>query len=193
LAGGDWSFVGNIEAASGPAYGVLLDELFPNWRKERRSTSDRGDMLASVLIRPPTTNMTAAAARYDGDTLRAAEAARDQTQQALVAELRQRFVDGPELTMPAGGSGTSDTRGSVGIPDVGTVLFNTFTLTAQWGRLTADGGVLRAADGRTLSVPVSGPLVGTSLRGEGWSVMLNAGWEVRPAARPGSFAIVREQ
>jgi hypothetical protein len=193
LAGGDWSFVGNFEAASGPAYGVLLDELFPNWRKELRSTSDLGDMLASVLNRPPTTNMTAAAARYDGETLRAAEAARDQTQQALVAELRQRFVDGPVLTMPAGGSGTSDTRGSVGIPDVGTVLFNTFTLTAQWGRLTADGGVLRAADGRTLSVPVSGPLVGTSLRGEGWSVMLNAGWEVRPAARPGSFAIVREQ
>jgi hypothetical protein len=95
--------------------------------------------------------------------------------------------------MPAGGSGTSDSRGSVGIPGVGTLLFNTFTLSAQWGRLDANSGVLRAADGKTLSVPVTGPLEGTTLQGDGWRITLNSGWGVRPAARPGSFAIVRDQ
>jgi hypothetical protein len=193
LEGGEWSFVGNFEAASGPAYGVLLDDLMSEWRRQLRSTSDLGDMLASAINRPPTTDLAAAAARYDGATLRTAEEARDRAQQIRVAELRQRFVDGPVLTMPAGGSGTSDTRGSVGILDVGTVLFNNFTLSAQWGRLNADSGVLRAADGRTLSVPVTGPLEGTTLQGDGWRVTLNPGWVVRPAARPGSFAIVREQ
>jgi hypothetical protein len=193
LEGGEWSFVGNFEAASGPAYGVLLDDLMSEWRRQLRSTSDLGDMLASAINRPPTTDLAAAAARYDGATLRTAEQARDRAQQIRVAELRQRFVDGPVLTMPAGGSGTSDTRGSVGILDVGTVLFNNFTLSAQWGRLNADSGVLRAADGRTLSVPVTGPLEGTTLQGDGWRVTLNPGWVVRPAARPGSFAIVREQ
>ena len=79
-----------------------------------------------------TSDIAATAARYDGATLRAAESARDQAQQQRVAQLRQRFVDGPVLTMPAGGSGTSDTRGSVGIRGVGTVLFNHFTLSAQW-------------------------------------------------------------
>jgi hypothetical protein len=69
------------------------------------------------------------------------------------------------LTMPAAGSGTSDTTGSVGIPGVGTVFFRTFTLSAWWGRLTANDGVLRAADGTTLSVPVTGPLEGTALQG----------------------------
>jgi hypothetical protein len=106
--------------------------------------------------------------------------------------LRRRFVDGPVLTMPAPGSGSSDTTGSVGIPGVGTVFFHNFTLSARWGRLNANHGVLRAADGSTLSVPVSGPLEGTTLQGEGWSVTLNSGWVVRPAARPGSFVIVRE-
>ena len=43
-----------------------------------------------------------------------------------------------------------------------------------------------------LSVPVTGPLEGTTLQGDGWSVTLNPGWLVRPAARAGSFAIVRE-
>jgi hypothetical protein len=52
---------------------------------------------------------------------------------------------------------------------------------------------LRAADGSTLSVPVTGPLVGTTLQGDSWRVTLNAGWVVQPAARPGSFTIVREK
>jgi hypothetical protein len=194
-AGGELqqSFVGNFEAASGPAYGVLLDDLVPGWRRQVRATSDLGDLLASGINRPPTADLAVAAARYNAATLRTAEAARDRAQQVRVAELRRRFVDGPVLTMPAGGSGTSDTRGSVGIPGVGTVLFNNFTLSARWGRLNADSGVLRAADGTTLSIPITVPLEGTTLRGDGWSATLNDGWVVRPAARPGSFIIVRER
>ena len=74
----------------------------------------------------------------------------------------------------------------------GTVFFRNFTLSARWGRLNANNGVLRSADGSTLSVPVTGPLEGTTLQGDSWSATLNSGWVVRPAARPGSFAIVRE-
>src|SRR5262245_61319069 len=194
LAGGESqpSFVGNFEAASGPAYGVLLDDLLPGWRRQVRGTSDLGDMLASATNRPPTADVAVAAARYDGAALRTAEEARDRAQQVRVAELRRRFVDGPVLSMPAAGSGTSDTTGSVGIPGVGTVFFGNFTLSARWGRLNANDGVLRAADGATLLVPVSGPLEGTTLRGDGWTVTLNSGWVVRPAARTGSFTIVRE-
>jgi hypothetical protein len=195
LAGGEASpaFVGNFEAASGPGYGVLLDDLLPGWRRQVRSTSDLGDMLAAATSRPATTDVALAGARYDAATLRTAEEARDRAQQARVAQLRRRFVDGPVLTMPAAGRGTSDTTGSVGIPGVGTVFFRNFTLSARWGRLDADGGVLRAADGATLSVPVTAPLEGTTLQGDGWRVTLNAGWVVQPAARPGSFTIVREK
>jgi hypothetical protein len=61
------------------------------------------------------------------------------------------------------------------------------------GRLNANNGVLRSADGSTVSMPVAGPLEGTTLQGDGWSVTVNSGWAVRPAARPGSFIIVREK
>jgi len=193
LAGGEASpaFVGNFEAASGPAYGVLLDDLLPEWRRQVRSTSDLGDMLASATNRPPATDVAVAGARYDAATLRTAEEARDRAQQVRVAELRRRFVEGPVLTMPAAGRGTSDTTGSVAIPGAGTVFFRNFTLSGQWGRLEANDGVLRAADGSTLSVPVTARLEGTTLQGDGWSVTLNAGWVVQPAARPGSFTVVR--
>jgi hypothetical protein len=107
-------------------------------------------LLASATNRPPATDLAVAAARYDGSRLRTAEEARDRAQQLRVAELRRRFVDGPVLTMPGAGSGTSDTTGSVGIPGIGTVFFRNFTLSAPWGRLNADGGLLRAADGSTI-------------------------------------------
>ena len=186
------SLVGNFESHSGPAYGVLLDDLLPGWRRQLRVTSDLGDLLGSAINTPPTADLTVAAARYDGATLRTAEEARDRAQQVRVAELRQRFVEGPVLTMPAGGSGTSNTMDSVGIPGVGTVFFHDFTLSARWGRLNANNGVLRSADGTTLSIPVTRPLEGTTLQGDGWSITLNPGWVVRPAARAGSFTIVRE-
>jgi len=193
LAGGELqrSFVGNFEAASGPGYGVLLDDLLPGWRRQIRATSDLGDLLASASNRPPTVDLAVAAGRYDGAALRTTEEARDRTQQVRVAELRRRFVDGPVLTMPAAGSGTSDSTDSVGIPGAGTV-FRNLTLVARWGRLTVSGGVLRSADGSTLTVPITGPIEGTALQGEGWSAALNSGWVLRPAARPGSFTIVRE-
>ena len=194
LAGGESqpSFVGSFEAASGPAYGVLLDDLMPGWRPQLRGASDLGDLLASATNRPPTTDVAVAAARYDGAALRTAEEARDRARQVRVAELRRRFVDGAVLTMPAGGSGTSDTTGNVGIPGAGTVFFRNFTLSAQWGRLNANGGVLRSTDGSTLSVPITGPMEGTTLQGDGWSATLNSGWVLRPTVRPGSFTIVRE-
>jgi len=186
------SFVGSFEAASGPAYGVLLDDLAPGWRSKLSNTSDLGDLLASATNKTPLPDVTAAAARYNGVALRTAEEARDRERQARVAELRRRFVDGPVLTMPAGGSSTSDTTGNVGIPGVGTVFFHNFTLSARWGRLEANNGVLRSADGSTLSVPVNAPLQGNTLKGDGWTATLNSGWVVRPAARSGSFTIVRE-
>jgi hypothetical protein len=193
-AGGEaqTSFVGNFEAASGPAYGVLLDDLMPEWRRQLHATSDLGDLLASATNTAPPADVNAAAMRYGGPALRKAEEARDLAQQVRVAELRRRFVDGPVLTMPAPGSGTSDTTGSVVIPGAGTVFFGSFTRTTKWGRLTANSGVLLSGDGSTLSVPVAGQLKGTTLRGDGWSVTLNSGWVVRPAARPGCFTIVPE-
>jgi len=186
------SIVGAFAYISGPAYAVLLDDLLPEWRRQVRATSDLGDMLASANNRRLTTDLAAAAARYDGGTLRIAEEVRERAWKARVAELRRRFVEGPVLTMPAAGSRTSDSTGAVGIPGAGTVLFHNFTLTARWGRLTADGGVLLGTDESTLSVPVSGPLEGTTLQGDGWRATLNSGWVVRAAERSGSFTIVRE-
>jgi hypothetical protein len=187
------SFVGSFEAASGPAYGVLLDDLAPDWRTHLRGTSDLGDLLAAAANVRPSDDVATAAARYDGVALRAAEESRARAHEQRVAELRARFVDGPTLTMPGGGRGTFDTTGNVVIDGAGTVFFRSFTLSAAWGSLEATSGVLRSADGSTVTVPVSGALEGSTLRGEGWMATLTPGWIVQPAARAGSFVVVRRE
>jgi hypothetical protein len=94
--------------------------------------------------------------------------------------------------MPAGGSGTSDTTSSVVIPGAGTVFFRNFTLSAKWGRLNANNGVLRSSDGTTLSVPVTTPLEGTTHPEFRVALQPSPRRVVRPAAPSGSFVIVRE-
>src|SRR5919109_244697 len=74
----------------------------------------------------PVADAAAAAARDGEAELRAAEELREQQRQARIAELRQRFVDGPVFVMACGGSGTSNSVGAVVIAGAGTVYFNSY-------------------------------------------------------------------
>ena len=180
------------------ATGVLLDDLLPGWRRRVRATSDLGDLLASAINRPPTTDVAAAAARYDGATLRTAEEARDRAQQVRVARAA------PALRRWAGPDDARrrprDQRhppASVGVPECQVPCYcpQPHAVPVSGAASSASGGVLRAADGSTLSVPVTGaarrnhPARRRLERPHCW----NAGWLVQPAARPGSFAIAREK
>src|SRR5262249_52124839 len=53
----DVSIVGAFAYTSGRAYGVLLDDLLPGWRRQVRATSDLGVMLTAENNRPLTANL----------------------------------------------------------------------------------------------------------------------------------------
>ena len=133
----------------------------------------------------PVADAAAAAARDRDAELRAAEELREQQRQARIAELRQRFVDGPVFVMACGGSGTSNSLGAVAIPGAGTVYFNPYRLSGRCGTLAAENGVLVAPDGgsRRLAAPVRGDEV--TISGDGWTFKAAAGWVVREGARQG--------
>jgi len=137
------------------------------------------------------TNAAAAAARYDGASLRAAEEQRDRDQQAIVAELRRRFVDGPVLVVPRAGSGSVNNMGATVIPGAGTV-FREMSNKSAWGSFDARNGALVSADGETISLPAPVVVDATTLRGDGWTATVDAGWTVQPGPRPGSFHVVRK-
>jgi hypothetical protein len=185
------SFVRTFAYASGPAYGLLLDASSPGWRRTVRSTDDLATLVASALTVQPAADATTAAAGYGGAALRASEQQRDQQRQERVAELRRRFVDGPVLVIPGGGTGSSDSRGAVVIPGNGTVYFGQYRASGPWGTLEAETGVLVASDGGTRRVAAPVLRNDLTLVGEGWTFKAASGWIVREGARRGDYEVVR--
>jgi hypothetical protein len=103
--------------ASGPAYGILLDEsgTEPGWREGFAGDADFGalaeDAYSIELPKDLREHALASLARYDGDLVLAEEARTEAARQQRLADHRARFVDGPVLLLP-----TSDgIRYSLGI------------------------------------------------------------------------------
>ena len=151
------SFVRTFAYISGPAYGLLLDASSPGWTRRVRGTDDLATLVMRALAVQPAADATASATRYGGAEIRASEQQREQERQERLAELRRRFVDGPVLVIPGGGSGMSDSRGAAVIPGIGTVYFGPFRASGNWGTLEAEKGVLVASDGRSRRVPAPVP------------------------------------
>jgi hypothetical protein len=187
------SFVRTFAYTTGPAYGLLLDASSPGWTRRVRGTDDLATLVMTALAVQPAADTTAAAARYGGAELRASEQQREQQRQERLAELRQRFVEGPVLLIPGGGSGMSDSRGAVVIPAVGTVYFGPFRASGAWGTLEAEKGVLVASDGRSRRLAAPARPDGAAIAGDGWTFKAAPGWVVREGARRGDYEVVRQQ
>jgi hypothetical protein len=177
---------------TGVAYAILLDDASPDWRRRVRSDSDLGQMLMAALEIKPAADAVEASARYGGTEIRAAEKTRDEQHRARLLELRNRFVDGPGLLVPAGGGGTFNAVGATPLPGAGTVFVLPYRQRGDWGTLEATKGVLVNEDGtRRLPGPVH--IEGTTLTGDGWTVTVAPGWTVRSGPRPGDYQIIRDR
>jgi hypothetical protein len=187
------SFVRTFAYASGPAYGLLLDEALPGWQRALRSSDDLGILLMNALAVQPANEAAGAAAAYGGVELRAAEQKREQLRQDRINELRLRFVDGPVLVVPGGGGGYTDSRGATVIPGSGTVYFHAYRISGDWGTLEAEKGVLLASDGRSRRLPAPVRQDDGTFSGDGWTFKAAPGWTVREGARRGDYEVVRQQ
>jgi len=187
------SFVRTFAYTSGPAYGLLLDASSPGWTRRVRGIDDLATLVMQALAVQPAGDATVSAGRYGGAEIRASEQQREQQRQERLAELRRRFVDGPVLVIPGGGSGVSNSRGAVVLPGVGTVFFHSFRASGGWGTLEAENGVLVASDGRTRRVAAPVRQNDGTFSGDGWTFRAAPGWTVREGKRPGDYEVVRQQ
>ena len=186
------SFVRRFHAASGPAYGLLLDAFAPGWTRRVTAADDLAQMLTAAAKIEPARDAAASAARYRGAELRAAEQKLDVERQARISALKARFVDGPVLIVPRPTSAASNNTGATPIPDVGLVLME-YRATPAWGSLTATSGVLVLTKGPVLHLTTPFQTNGSTLSGEGWTIRLATGWTVRPGKRPGDFEIAKAE
>ncbi|HKS25095.1 MAG TPA: hypothetical protein VJZ76_20035 [Thermoanaerobaculia bacterium] len=127
------SFVRGFAYLTGPAYGLLLDELKPGWTRTYKVTDD----LAAV------TGVDGGVARpqqYGGAELRAAEEKRDREQRDRVARYRSRLVDGPVLELPMIDAHFGfDPNAVIPLGDAGNA-YPTLDVTAPWGHISVDRG-----------------------------------------------------
>lgn len=126
------------------------------------------------------------APRYDGVAVRHEEDARWAARERQLAEYRAKFVNGPTLRLrPRSLSISFDPRGQASLGDAGTVMANLVwrgpggaelhapagaLVTPSWNEVRVPRGVLQLTLG-VLGAPLS-------LRGDGWSLELPAGWQV---------------
>lgn len=188
------SFVRSFAYASGPAYGLLLDDADPDWRGRLDADADLGHLLAAATgIEPAAAtagpDLRARAGRYDSyGSLRAAEVARERDRQARLAAWRASLVDGPVLVLPLSSPGFQFNPQTLAALDgVGTV-YPHLRLTDGWGELQVAGGAaLVHADWKRASVALAEGGDGRS--GPGWRLELAPGWTLAPGPRAGDLTV----
>lgn len=192
------TFVRSFAYATGPAYGLLLDEADPAWRTKltsgRRFDELLADALKLKLENPAGDTLAQRTARYDKDgALRASEVRRDGERQARLAGLKKRLVEGPVLTLPLAHSNYQfNPQTLVPLEGFGTV-YPTMRLTDDWGALEVEqGGALVCDQPSVATVGVLGVNL-TNASGEGWRLKLNAGWKIVLGERSGDLKVIRAE
>jgi hypothetical protein len=190
------TFVRSFAYASGPAYGLLLDDAAPGWRAELTPRSDLGAMLGAALELPDSVTAQPAlekrALAYGLSGFRSQEQHREVARGRRLASARARYVDGPVLMLPLQDARFSfDPRNVQPLDTLGTV-YPTLRISDMWGVLEVTGGALMAADGSSVTVPAPGEASGSDLAGDGWTLKLKDEWRITVGKRTGDRAVVNE-
>ena len=193
----DPSFTRSFAYATGPALGLLLDQYAPNWRQTLSGGPPLHEPLQRAVNVPAPGDfqaaVAAAAARYDGATLRSAELEREQRRQRVLAANRAKFVEGAVLVIPTYQMSIQFNPSNVQpLDELGTV-YETLRVSDLWGVLEVSGGALLGPNWRAVTVvaPKPNAIQGGTLKGEGWKLTLKPDWKVVAAERKGDFTVAR--
>ena len=191
------TFVRSFAYATGPAYGVLLDDTGADWRETlRTSHRDLADLLLErARITLPEKIEAAAeerAPKYGSAELAVAEDRREQARREIVKDFRARLIDGPVLSIPLQKMKMQFDPGNlVPLDSLGTVYPN-IRIVDGWGILTVskNGALITADFSRiTVSAPAEANIGQALVKGDGWELRLNPGWSVAPGQRKGDFTV----
>ncbi len=204
------SFVRSFAYATGPAYGLLLDDVRPGWRQSVSVRTGLDGLLreaprdARPAEEPPSSADAAQrGAVYGLGDVMAEETSRQCAREAWAAAQVKRFVDGPVLVLPMREPRFSfDPNRVRPLAGHGSV-YDGIEVTDRWGTLRAPAGALWTDD-FTLRVPAPGthgapgaPAPGNGaarhVEGDGWSLVLADGWAIIPGACADDWTIQYEE
>lgn len=175
--------------ASGPAYGLLLDQRDRSWRRKLGPDAPADLLTRALRAASDAAALPSAEARYGGLTIASEERARAEAQAALIADLRARFAEGPRLVLPLQQMQFEmDPNRVTPVDGLGSV-YGVLTLRDAWGEIAVhEGGGLISPDFTQLTVPRPAP---DGLSGPGWTLRLNPGFQVTRAGQEGVISVSR--
>jgi hypothetical protein len=198
------TYVRNFAYASGPAYGLLLDDANPNWRRELKPTSDLSAKLATALkleVPAQSDELRSAAmqatSRYRGQQLMKLEDEHAAMREKRLADTRRRFFDSPVLIVPLSRqvSYTYDPNGVFAVDDASSI-YHTCHIVDEFGRLDVqDDALIVRRDGVVAEARLAAPKPTTMpslLQGDGWTLRLNEGWRLAAGPRPEDLIVQRD-
>jgi len=179
------TFVRSFAYASGPAWGTLIEMKRPRWTRSAKASDDLGNIAADAWHVAAAADADARAAAYDGEQLLTSERERDARKQAMLREFRARFIDGAHLTLPLKHMMFEfDPNKSQPFEGIGTV-YPTLTARDDWGSIVVHkGGAMIANDWMSLVVPAEAH--------DDYTLTLNEGWSIAPAARAGDVTLAKK-
>jgi hypothetical protein len=194
------NFSRSFAYASGPAYGILLDELGnTTWRRSVSRATNLSEQVRTgyrLAVDPRGADAEQRGLRYGSRRVIAEETALAERIAANEARHRAKLVEGPTVTLPVGSRFNYSFNPNQATPLPGTgVVYESSRVSDEWGILTVESGgvlMLRQGSGITgVAVPAPRDAVSPPTTGEGWRLELAPGWVVAPASRAGSWEVRR--
>ena len=187
--GMDGSGFGNSFAyLTGPAYGLLIDEMIPDWRNGIRSGKTIPDVISTEIAIPDTVDnaeIERLSARYNLTEYLNKERSRLEARDKEDAELRDRFSESKWLVIPNDNInfGFNPSERLVAYDTIG-VICNTMQLRGSFGTLEVGNGIMRTHNWSNFIIPYSEDHCDAK-------ISLNPGYAIEPVDEK-SFTIVKK-
>ena len=187
--GMDGSGFGNSFAyLTGPAYGLLIDEMIPDWRNGIRSGKTIPDVISTEVAIPDTidnTEIERISACYGLTEYLNKERNRLEARDKEDAELRARFSESKWLVIPNDNInfGFNPSERLVAYDTIG-VICNTMQLRGSFGTLEVGNGIMHTHNWSSFIIPYSEDHFDAK-------ISLNPGYAIEPVDEK-SFTIVKK-
>jgi hypothetical protein len=174
----NWSFA----YQTGPAYGILLDELNVSWRSNIKTTSDFGEIIQrAISFQIPKDLKTEAERRYsqyEGEELIKAEQEYEDKQNRILKEYKDIFIEKPNLKIDLIKMNISFNPQEIfPLEEYGNV-YRTARIVDEWGILEVGKGLLLDKNWQRVTVSEPQIIEGQEIKGDGWVLKLNESWRV---------------
>ena len=187
--GMDGSGFGNSFAyLTGPTYGLLIDEMIPDWRNSIRSGKTIPDVISTEIAIPDTIDnaeIERISARYGLTEYLNKERNRLEARDKEDAELRARFSESKWLVIPNDNInfGFNPSERLVAYDTIG-VICNTMQLRGSFGTLEVGNGIMHTHNWSSFIIPYSEDHCDAK-------ISLNPGYAIEPVDEK-SFTIVKK-